>query len=458
MISGQDMKNKKLILVSANRHAEPYPVYPLGISYLSSYLSQNMPDLEIHVYDFMSGSYDDYAGKLREIKPDFTGISFRNIDDVNIYRKESFINHYKEIISCTRANSSAVIIIGGSGFSIYPKLLFETLEPDFGIYGEGEVSLQQLITTLGEGSDPYGIEGLVYSKHGIVEANKRGTHFRTPLLEFDDALTDYYWQSSGMLNIQTKRGCPYSCIYCTYPLIEGHKVRTLDPGRIVKTLTDLYRRKKIDYVFFTDSIFNISNDFNYELAGMLIASGLNIRWGGYFNFTNIDRKLLERMKTAGLKHIEFGTDSISEKMLRNCNKPFSVDDILRISGYCTELDIDFAHFLILGGYGETEDTVNETFENSMRITRSVFFPFIGMRIYPGTRLHEIAVRDGIVKPDDPILEPVYYVSKDVDINGLKPKAKATGKAWIFPDDDLGDVMIRMRQRNKKGPLWEYLVK
>jgi hypothetical protein len=41
---------------------------------------------------------------------------------------------------------------------------------------------------------------------------------------------------------------------------------------------------------------------------------------------------------------------------------------------------------------------------------------------------------------------------------LKPMAKSTGKAWIFPDEDLGDVMARMRQRNKKGPLWEYLVK
>ena len=452
------MGSRKLLLVSANRHAEPYPVYPLGISYLSSYLSDMMPELEIFIFDFMLHSYEEYISKLEEISPDYAGISFRNIDDVNIYRKESFINHYKQIIALTRHNSKAKIIIGGSGFSIYPKLLFETLEPDFGIYGEGETSLKQLITALDEGTDPSGIDGLVYRHHGMVAANRRDSHFRTPVLNLDEKLTDYYWQNSGMLNIQTKRGCPYNCIYCTYPLIEGHKVRTLDPGQIVKTLTDLYLKKKIDYVFFTDSIFNISNDFNYDLADRLISSKLAIRWGAYFNFTNIDRRLLERMKQAGLKHIEFGTDSISDEMLRKCNKPFTVEDILRISDYCTELDIDFAHFLILGGYGETEATVNETFENSKKITRSVFFPFIGMRIYPGTKLHEIAINEKIVSEDDPILEPVYYVSKAVDLDTLKAKAKATGKAWIFPDDDLGDVMVRMRQRNKKGPLWEYLVK
>jgi radical SAM superfamily enzyme YgiQ (UPF0313 family) len=449
---------RKLILVSANRHTEPYPVYPLGISYLSSFLSQQMPDLEIHIFDFMTGSFEEYVRKLKEIQPDYAGISFRNIDDVNIYKKESFINHYRQIISHTRENSKAVIIIGGSGFSIYPKLLFETLDPDFGIYGEGETSFQQLMTVLERGEDHSSIEGLVYRKDGSIVVNRRGTHFKTPVLEFDETLTDYYWQNSGMLNIQTKRGCPYHCIYCTYPLIEGHKVRTLDPDQIVRTLTVLYQQKKIDYVFFTDSIFNISNEFNYELAEKLIAANLNLRWGGYFNFTNIDRLLLEKMKQAGLKHIEFGTDSISDTILKKCNKPFAVEDILRISDYCTELDIDFAHFLILGGYGETEETLKETFENSKKITRSVFFPFIGMRIYPGTKLHEIAIIEKVVKEDDPILEPVYYVSKDIDLKSLKSKAIATGKAWIFPDDDLGDVMGRMRLRNKKGPLWEYLVK
>ena len=131
---------------------------------------------------------------------------------------------------------------------------------------------------------------------------------------------------------------------------------------------------------------------------------------------------------------------------------------MRICDYCTGLDIDHAHFLILGGYGETDETLDETFGNSKKINRSVFFPFIGMRIYPGTRLHKIAISEKIIAKEDDLLEPVYYVSKDINIETLKTRARATGKAWIFPDDELGDIMTRMRERNKKGPLWEYLVK
>jgi radical SAM superfamily enzyme YgiQ (UPF0313 family) len=452
------MSSKKLILVSANRHSVPYPVYPLGISYLKAYLAEQMPALEILLFDFMTGSYEEYAELLSGIQPDYVGISLRNIDDVNIYRKESFLSHYQQIIAQTRKYSLSKIIIGGAGFSIYPKQLYELFNPDFGIYGEGELSLYRLIDALDRGHDYNNIEGLLYRQNGKVTENSRKNYFNSPVLNFDSTLIDYYWQNSGMLNIQTKRGCPYKCIYCTYPLIEGHVVRTLDPDQIVKTLSDLYLNRGINYVFFTDSVFNISNAFNLDLADRLIEANMKIQWGGYFNFTNIDREILEKLKKAGLRHIEFGTESLSDSMLKNYRKPFTVADIIAISEICNQLAIDFAHFLILGGYGETEQTLDETFENSKRIKHTAFFPFIGMRIYPGTRLHKIALREGIVQKEDPILEPVYYVSKYIDLASLKPKALQSGRPWIFPDEDLSEIMSKMRKRNKKGPLWEYLLR
>lgn len=455
MISGKKT-TKRLALVSANRHTDPYPVYPIGISCLSSYISGHMPGIEIRVFDLMTLSSGEYVEALKEFKPDYTGISLRNVDDVNFYRQESFINHYKNIIRITRENSSSKVIIGGAGFSIYPELLFETLAPDYAIYGEGERSLAELIGALEEKRNPDNISGLVYFRDGRIRRNPRQDHFRDPVQDFDAGMADYYWKNSGMLNIQTKRGCPYNCIYCTYPVIEGRKVRTLDPDRIVKTLAELQDRG-IDYIFFTDSIFNISNSFNVELADKIIDSGVKIRWGGYFNFANLDRPLLEKLKKAGLQHIEFGTESLSDTVLDKYCKPFRTTDIFRISETCIDLAIDFAHFLILGGYGETEATLDETFANSSKISNTVFFPFVGMRIYPGTKLHEIALKEKVVEAGDPLLAPVYYVSKDIDTGKLRERAAGTGKRWIFPDDDLSEIMTRMRNRNKKGPLWEYLV-
>lgn len=451
------MINKKLLLVSANVFAVPYPVYPLGLSYIASYLSGKAPELEIRFFDFIVNGAENYINLLSEYKPDYIGISLRNVDDVNAYNRESFLQGYKTAVELSRRHSDAIITIGGSAYSIYPEYLFNLLEPDFAIYGEGEESFYQLLMSFESRTGFEQIQGLVYKKAGELQLNPRNNYFRTPELELNDDLVDFYWQNSGMLSIQTKRGCPFSCIYCTYPLIEGKKVRTLEPDRIVKSLERLYHDKGIDYYFFTDSIFNIHDEFNYRLAEKIIQSGIKIKWGAYFSPYNMNEKLLALLKESGLTHIEFGTDSISDSQLKNYRKSFTVKDVIEKSALCNKLDIYFAHFLILGGIGETDDSIDETYSNSKLIDNTAFFPFIGMRIYPGTPLHKVAIEEGIISSDDKLLEPKYYISKKFDMDSLKEKAKQTGKKWVFPDEDLTDVMMKFRKKNKKGPLWEYII-
>lgn len=448
----------KILFISANKFKTPYPVYPIGISYLETYFNLNIPEYNTLNFDFIDSSIEEYEQYLRTNKPSFICISLRNIDDVNSTSKESFLEWYKIIIESTRKSSDSLIIIGGSGFSVFPVKMFEYLNPDFGIYGEGEESLSRLIKSIIKNNIDYSIEGLVYkSTDNQIIFNKKTQYVKNLDLCFDSQMLDYYWKSSGMLNVQTKRGCPYDCIYCTYPLIEGKKVRTLSPEKIVDSLKELYFKRNINYIFFTDSVFNINNDFNFELAERIIKSKINIKWGAYFTFKNLDEKLLVILKKSGLSHIEFGTESLSDITLKNYGKLFTFKEIKEKSDLCNRLDIDFAHFLILAGYGETDDTINETFENSKKINNTVFFPFIGMRIYPGTILQKYAVTEGLISESDDLLNPKYYISKNVNIDTLKSRAKLTSKRWIFPDEDLSKTMTKMRDKNKKGPLWEYLL-
>jgi radical SAM superfamily enzyme YgiQ (UPF0313 family) len=451
-------ENRRLLLISANHHDQPYPVFPLGIAYLQSYLHKHMPHLEIRLFDFNINTHDQLAQLLMDFKPRYTGISLRNVDDVNFYTRESFINGYKTIVELIKSTLDTTIIIGGSAFSIYPEQLFSLFIPDFGITGEGEESLRQLLLALNEQRSPDSIEGLVYRTPGRIQVNLRKRYLRSLTLEFDPSLLNFYWDKSGMLNIQTKRGCPYRCIYCTYPLIEGTKVRTLNPGEIVETLKRLYRDHHITYIFFTDSVFNISNDFNCSLAESMIKAGLGIKWGAYFSPFNLDEAQLSLFKKAGLSHIEFGTESLSNTALRQYGKHFTVDEVITVSEWCNKLNIYFCHFMIFGGYGETEETIDETLENSKLIKNTVFFPYLGMRIYPGTRMQELAICEGVIDPQDDLLEPVYYLADGIDYESLKSRAELTGRRWVFPDEDVATFMNRLRARKRKGSLWHYLKK
>jgi radical SAM superfamily enzyme YgiQ (UPF0313 family) len=450
-------QNKNILLISANAYITPYPVYPIGISYLHTYLKKYLPQHNYLIFDFNRKSLSDLKNQLATGNFDFICVSIRNVDDNNVYEKNSFIAWYKQIIQVVKGHSIAKIIVGGPGFSIFPELIFDTLNADYGIKGEGEESLLQLIKSIEEKKDPKDIEGLVYrTETNEIKVNQRTSFLNSLELSFDNDLIDYYWNNSGMLNIQTKRGCPYNCIYCSYPVIEGSKIRTLNADLIVETLKYLYFEKEITYVFFTDSVFNISDEYNHQLAKKIIESGVKVNWGAYFSPHNITREALTIFKKAGLTHMEFGTESFSDQQLKNYRKHFTFNEVLRISEISSDLGIFFAHFLILGGYGETEQSLDESFENSRKIPRSVFFPYIGMRIYPHTELFKIAVAEGKIKGVKDLLEPVYYISKDINTDTLKERAMATGKKWIFPDFDDNGIMDKFRSRKIRGPLWEFL--
>ncbi|MDR1103557.1 MAG: cobalamin-dependent protein [Tannerella sp.] len=456
---------KCIALVSANRHRIPYPVYPLGISYLTSYLSAHLPDCEIRVFDFNLGNDGDFAAFLQRHPFDLVGISLRNFDDsTRACRDNLFIAHYREIMRIARAHTQAPIVLGGAGFSVFPELILHELNPDYAILGEGEAALTELIVALSDGSDPARIDRLAWrDAGGAFRINTFGTkprgganYISSPVLHVENDWAEYYWNESGMLNIQTKRGCPYRCIYCSYPLVDGRRVRTLDAKTVVANIEELYFAKGISYLFFTDSIFNIHREYNEELARRLIESRADICWGAYFAPHNLTAGDLKLYQQSGLTHVEFGTDSLSDRQLEHYNKKFRFSDIREQSMHCSNLGIFYAHFLILGGYGETDETLDETFAHSRELGLTVYFPYIGMRVYPRTKLCDIALREGLICSPDDLIDPVYYLSKDIDSATIEPRAKATGQRWIFTDDEPSPVMEQLRRRGKKGPLWEFL--
>lgn len=451
--------NKSILFISANQLKEPYPVYPLGISYLVAYLEEHIPDLKILLFDFNKYGYNELIELITKVNPQYIGVSLRNVDDINFYTKNSYIAHYKTIVDLVRKNSKATIVVGGPGYSIFPIELYNLLKPDFGIYGEGEISLFKLIKTIEDKTNNFKtIPRLIYTKNSETVFNQKDNSTLKPKTSYNKEMTDYYWQNSGMLNIQTKRGCPYNCIYCTYPLIEGKNVRTHDPEILVENIQKYLSENNVNYFFFTDSLFNLKNKFNYEFAELIIRKNVKFKWGAYFNFKNLPKDLLALLKRAGLTHIEFGTDSLCDITLNTYRKPFNFSDILSTSNICNKLDIDFAHFLILGGYGETKETLKQTFNNSKKIGRTVFFPFIGMRIYPNTELCKIALQERKILPSDNLLLPKYYVSEDYNEEEVKQLAKESGKRWVFPDEDSSAKINNLRTKGKKGPLWEFLTK
>lgn len=451
------MKQIRILLISANRHKEPYPIYPLGTAYLKSYLLKSIPECIVEIADCNLLDNNSLEAAIRTFCPHYTGVSFRNVDGANSLDKRGFLPGYKEIMQTVRLASNAPVIIGGSGFSIFPIEFMKELGADYGIQGEGEGPLVQLIMNLEAGGDGSNLPAVIPANKTDYISHRQ--YIKNIEAIFEPSLVSYYWKQSGMLNIQTKRGCPNHCIYCSYPVIDGRCVRTMDIAEIVENIVRIKKEHGADYLFFTDSIFNICNNYNEQLAQALIKSNVKISWGAYFSPSNLSDEQMKLYKASGLTHIEFGTESFCDQTLQAYGKQFTFSDILATSNLALKYNVYYAHFLILGGYGEGETELARTIENSRHLQHTVLFPYIGMRIYPYTPLHKFAVEQGVISAADTLLEPRYYIAKGFDLEKTRAAALATNKAWVFPDDPQNTLVDTLRlKRNKKGPLWEYLRK
>ena len=110
---------------------------------------------------------------------------------------------------------------------------------------------------------------------------------------------------------------------------------------------------------------------------------VKLSWGCFLRPQGLTSDLIKLMARAGLAHIEFGSDSFSDEVLAACQKDFTFDDIVQASEAAGEANVDFCHFLIAGGPGETRETLAHGFRNSQRLKAGAIMALVGMRNLSG---------------------------------------------------------------------------
>jgi hypothetical protein len=119
-------------------------------------------------------------------------------------------------------------------------------------------------------------------------------------------------------------------------------------------------------------------------------------------------------------------------------------------------------YLIFGGPNETHESLEHTIAEAEACPKAVVFAFLGMRIYPRTRLHELAKQHGVVAPDDNLLTPRFYISPRLDRDRFLTRCAELGKRlnWLVVGPSLARknrAASRLRSRGRKGALWQELI-
>ncbi len=407
----------KVLLVATNRERAPFPVAPLGALCVAA--AARAAGHEVRLLDLAFEANPNQA--LRRALAGGTvqavGFSIRNLDNCSWLAPHSYFKEVRELTTTARHHCRGPLILGGSGFSVAPGGWLERLGADVGVVGEGERAFVTVLARLETSKPLTGIPGVITA--GIAAATG------TPAEAIEDLaalpppaheLCHYgrYLRRGGFVSIQTKRGCPFGCIYCVYPQIEGRRYRLRPPEAVVDEVEAVTRTARAHDFFFVDSVFNDPPAHALAVCAALERRRLPIRWMAFCTPLGFSGELARAMVRAGGIGVEFGLDAASEKMLMALRKPFGQRDIHLALQAARDAILPCAVHLLFGGPGETWRDAEEAqrFLTACAPVNGVFASF-GLRVYAGTALAAIAAREGGLPHPLDLFNPSYYVSPEM---------------------------------------------
>jgi len=413
----------KVLLISANTERINVTPLPLGLACVAA--ATRRAGHDVRLLDLMT--QEDPQSRIREAietsSPGVIGISVRNIDDQVRSGGRFLLEEVRRVVRCCRDFSRAPLVLGGAGYSIFPESVLIYLGADMGIRGEGETAFPALLDRLARHADPSAVPGLHLPGRGRrVEMTCTRNLDSLPLsgaLEFLTSRDEELW-----LPFQTRRGCPMGCSYCSTAAIEGRRIRKRSPASAVDELARC-AAAGFRQVYFVDNTFNLPRGYAKALCRAILGRGLRIRWRAILYPGGIDEGLAALMAEAGCAEASLGFESGSERMLRSLNKRFSPEQVRRTSGLLARHGIRQMGFLLLGGPGETRDSVIESLRFADSLPLAQLKITSGIRIYPGTPLAKIAVAEGVIAPEDDLLRPRFYIA-----HGLEDRLSELVGKWM----------------------------
>jgi radical SAM superfamily enzyme YgiQ (UPF0313 family) len=398
------------------------PIGPIGLDYIAGTVRNagiNADIVDLCLSDDPDATLENYFAAH---SPQLVGISFRNADDCFWPSAKWFVPGLASTVSRIRKLTDAPIVIGGVGFSIFAEQIVEYTGADFGIHGDGEYAMVSLFNELGGSRRFEQVGGLIWRNNGVLYHNRPAWPESLSLPIRRDAIDNLsYFKKGGQSGLETKRGCSRRCIYCADPLAKGTVIRLRKPSEVADEVQTLLA-KGIDVLHLCDSEFNIPRSHAYAVCEEFNrrAFGKQLRWYTYMSVTPFDAELAEAMGRAGCVGIDFTGDSACPLMLKTYRQPHSKKDLAAAVQLCRAYGIKVMIDLLLGGPGETEQTLAETIDFIKQIGPDCAGAPLGIRIYPDTEMARIVEAEGPPETNPNIkrkytgpvdfFKPTFYIS------------------------------------------------
>ena len=384
-------------------------MFPLGLGYISSVLKQGGHHVDIlHLNHYKGAVSSLYQDIVTNNKYDFVctgGIS------------TSYPQIKMVVEAFHKERNGAGLILGGGVISSEPELMFNALNPDYIVIGEGENTLIDLVGCIENSGNIEDVNGIGYRNK---EGNIVFTAPRQPISDLDSLPwpdfdgfdfesyldhmqpTDFFFYDlydfPRVYPIISSRSCPYKCTFCFHPLGNKYRQRSIDS--LMEELEVQVKKYRINIISIYDELFSYKQDrvheFCIRITNLLETIPWECQWTCQMRTDRLDEKTIKIMKEAGCCLVSYGFESYSQKVLKSMRKKITPEQIDRAVRLNLRNNLSLQANFLFGDVAETEQTSNESLDYLKQHKYSGIVP-IFVNPYPGTALYRHCIERGIIK-------------------------------------------------------------
>lgn len=348
---------------------------------------------------------EEYKSYLKEHKFDVVGCTIYTLT----------YNLAKKLFEYTRAVlPEATLVAGGPHPTSLPEgTLKDISELDYVVYGEGEKTFIELLSSIDKGMSVASIDGIAYrdKESNSVGVTQKRCYIEDldelPMASYDLFPMKSYVPTPNVVKryptyaIQVTRGCPYQCSFCQFNLALGKKYRHRSVDKVIDELLFLKNQYGARGIIFRDSTLTVNVPFLKSLCQAMIDKNVNLKWMCYSRTDVVAKhykELLPLMKKAGCWQIGFGCESANQKSLDMLKKGTKVEDNIVAVKETMKAGLMCSTTWMICLPGENEEEALKTVRLAKKLSSHVVKFFLPLP-FPNTDLEAVCKADGGMRDD-----------------------------------------------------------
>jgi hypothetical protein len=387
-------RRMRVLLVNPNREHAPEPVPPVGLCQVATASAAAGYDVRVLDLCFARRPRSKLRRAMCRQRPHVVGLAVRNVDNADARAPRFYLDGIEALAEEVRATIGAPPVLGGPGLTLDPERVMRHLDARYAVVGAAENSFVRLLGFLdgqSGGSRPASVACLENGAYLPPLADDREPVPFVPA-RFERWLDlRPYLRRNACVPVQTRRGCPMRCVYCNYPAIEGRTPKLRDPEAVAAEVVAA-AGQGAQWVELANAVFNWPRGHALQILDAISRSGVSIKLRSSLTPAGIDDEMAGALRRAGFAASLCSPDAAHPATLKSYGKSFKRVDLERAVEALGSARIPSLFCFILGGPGETSETLAET----IRFAREACGPphavllATRMRVYPGTRLAALA--------------------------------------------------------------------